>query len=189
MQKSTLEAVGLKIRYDIPAGELFSSNLDVSKYSLDESQIAVIHCLRDFVKEYNRELPKETGKPVSDSLGAAAIMYPTLRGMDHEEVWALFLNAANIPVNTEIISEGGLSASLMEPRSVVKKALECNASGVILYHNHPSGNPLPSASDVRETERLRDCLKVFDMNLLDHIVISDSRFYSFADEKVNSYSL
>lgn len=189
MQKSTLEAVGLRTNYDIPAGEIFSSSLDRSKYGLSEEQMAVIHCLKDFVKEYNREIPKDTGKQVSNSKEAAALLYPTLRGLECEEVWVAFLNNSNVPVNTELISSGGLASSIMEPRKVVRKALECNAAAVILYHNHPSGNPKPSASDVRETERLRDCLKVFDINLVDHIIVSDSSFYSFADESVCKYSL
>ena len=189
MQKSTLEAVGLKTGYDIPAGELFSANLDASKYGLDGRQMSILHCLKDFVNEYNREVPKDNRTPLTDAVKAAAFLYPTLRSQDHEEVWAVFLNSANVPVNTEVITTGGISASIIDCRSIVRKALECSASGMILYHNHPSGNPTPSAADVRETEKLKKCLGTFDISLVDHIVISDSRFYSFAEEKTMKYSL
>jgi len=174
--------------YDIPASELFSQGLDAVKYGLDRSQMEIIHCLRDFVSEYNRELPMATERPVDSPAEAAQLIYPRLRGLQKEEVWCVFLNRANMPLYSEMTSSGSLTASLIDPRQIVRSALERNACGVILYHNHPSGNPRPSASDVKETERLRECLKVFEISLVDHIVISDSSYYSFAGNEVSKYN-
>lgn len=185
MQKQTLEAIGLRTKMDIPAAELFAATLNADRYGLSSSEVTFIHCLRDFVMEYNREIPMQCDKPVTSSRDALEIMYDTMRGLDHEEVWVVLLNTANVPLGRHMVCSGGLDVSIIDSRRVVKTALEQNAKGVILFHNHPSGRPEPSAADIKETEKLRNALKVFDMNLIDHIVISDSRYFSFAEEKTN----
>lgn len=185
MQKRTLEALGLRTRTDIPAAEIFASTFDAKTYGLSSDEVRFIRCLRDFVMEYNREIPMQEDRPVTCSMDAAGIMYDAMRGLDHEEVWVVMLNLANVPLSRHLICSGGLDVSVIDNRRVVKIALEQNAKGVILFHNHPSGNPTPSNADIKETERLRKALEVFDMKLTDHIVISDSRYYSFAEETVH----
>lgn len=187
MLKRTLEAVGLRTRTDIPAEEIFSSSFDYERYGLEDRDLELIHLLRDFVSEYNRELPLKTEKAVMNAADAAALMYPVFRGMDHEEVWAVFVNASNRPVHRAMVCLGGLSACVIDSRRIVRTALEQNASGVILYHNHPSGNARPSACDIKETEKLSDCLKVFEMSLLDHMVMTDTGYYSFSEEKESRF--
>lgn len=182
MQKRTLEALGLRTEKDIPAAEIFASTLDARTYGLGSEEVRFIRCLRDFVMEYNREIPMREDRPVTCSRDAALIMYDSMRGLDHEEVWVVMLNSANVPLGRHLICSGGLDTSVIDSRRVVKIALEQNAKGVILFHNHPSGRPEPSAADIRETERLRGALGVFEMNLLDHVVMTDSKYYSFAEE-------
>lgn len=189
MLQNTLKSVGLTTDYDIPAGEIFSNNLNAEKYGLCPQQMEIIHCLRDFVMEYNRELPIDLSTPVRSSEDAAAIAYPSMRGLASEEAKCLFLNTMNVPLALETISFGGLSSTIIDARAVVKKALDCNAAGVILFHNHPSGNPTPSTSDLKQTDGVRKCLSVFEIKLLDHIIISDSCFFSFADEAISRYNL
>lgn len=186
MQKQTLEALGLRTRTDIPAAEIFASTFDAKTYGLSSDEVRFIHCLRDFVMEYNREIPMQNDRPVTCSQDAADIMYDLMRGLDHEEVWTVTLNSANVPLGRHLICTGGLDASVIDSRRVVKTALEENAKGVILFHNHPSGKPEPSVADIRETEKLRNALGVFDMNLIDHVVLSDSRYYSFSEEKTHT---
>lgn len=183
MLKRTLEAVGLRTRTDIPAEEIFSASFDYKSYGLGDRDLTLVHMLRDFVAEYNRELPMKREDPVQNASKAAELMYPVLRGLDHEEVWALFLNSSNIPLHREMICTGGLSACVIDSRRIVRTALEKGATGVILYHNHPSGNARPSMNDIKETEKLGECLKVFEMSLLDHIVMTDTGFFSFSEEK------
>lgn len=185
MQKRTLEALGLRTKKDIPAAEIFASTLDAKTYGLGSEEVRFIRCLREFVMEYNREIPMRDDRPVTCSRDAAGLMYDSMRGLDHEEVWVVMLNSANVPLGRHLICSGGLDASLIDCRRVVKIALEADAKGVILFHNHPSGKPEPSAADIRETERLRNALAVFDMNLLDHVVMTDSKYYSFAEEKTS----
>lgn len=187
MQRSTLEAVGLKSSFDIPAGILFSPSFNPEPFGLSDSDRRTIGCLRDFVAEYNREIPIDRRAPVSTPRRAAEQLYPVLRGLDHEEVWALFLSKANLPVSRHRLCSGSLDRTVIDTRAVVRTALEENASCVILFHNHPSGNPQPSPEDIRETDKLKKALSLFDMTLLDHIVITDSSFYSFADDRATAF--
>lgn len=112
------------------------------------------------------------------------IMNPVMNGLRHEECWVIYLNRANYVIGKEMVSSGGLDATVIDVKIIVKKALEMLASGIILVHNHPSGNPRPGVNDVKYTEVLKKAAGTFDISLLDHIVMTDSAFYSFADECV-----
>lgn len=112
------------------------------------------------------------------------VTYPLLKGKRHEECWVLFLNRANRITGKERISSGGMSETTVDRRIIIRMALEKDASGIILIHNHPSGDPTPGSADIRCTETLRLALRTFDISLLDHVIISDSRYYSFADEQI-----
>ncbi len=183
MQKRTLEAVGLRTRTDIPAGEIFSPTFDPALYGMAEEDRKTILVLRDFVQEYNREAPVDTAVPIMGARAAAELIYPVLRGLDHEEVWIALLGKGNIPVSRHLICMGALDASIIDSRRIIKTALDENATKVILYHNHPGGTPAPSVADITTTSRLKKALGVFDMELLDHIVIADTSYYSFAEER------
>ena len=101
--------------------------------------------------------------------------------------FALMLDRSN-HINGYIkVSEGGLAQTIIEPKKVVKAALDANASGVILVHNHPSNNPCPSASDLRETDKLRKALNFFDIALVDHIILAEDEFFSFAEDNRQNY--
>ena len=106
MQRSTLEAVGLKTEFNIPAGILFSAGFDPLRFGLRDEDRRTIGFLRDFVAEYNREIPVDDRKPVICSRQAAEAIYPVLRGLEHEEVWALFLSKGNLPVSRHQICSG-----------------------------------------------------------------------------------
>jgi len=186
MLKQTLEAVGLRTISDIPAEEIFSIDFTPEKYGLTESAKKKLSVLKDFVSEYNREIPVDKKTSITTSDQAAKLMYDTFRSLDHEEVWAVLLNKANIPLYKTMINEGGVDVTLFDRRKIIKLALERNATGLILYHNHPSGRPEPSMSDIKETASLQEALKVLDMTLVDHIILTDTKYYAFSDEKVTA---
>ena len=122
--------------------------------------------------------------PLTDAGVVFRLMRPRLKGLDHEEFWIILLNRANFIIHKEMISLGGLSATVVDQKLVVKKALDKRASGLIMVHNHPSGNPRPGHSDLAETERMKKAANTFDIALLDHIIICDDCYFSFADDKV-----
>jgi DNA repair protein RadC len=116
-----------------------------------------------------------SSKDVSD------IFQPLLSDLLHEEFWILFLNRSNKVINKMKLSQGGISGTVTDVRMVMKKAIECLASGIIVCHNHPSGNLNPSESDSKITQKIKEVGNLMDIQLLDHLIISDKDYYSFAD--------
>lgn len=112
------------------------------------------------------------------------LMRPQMKGLTHEECWAIYLNRANYVIGRERVSSGGLTSTTMDIKAIVKKAMEKNATGVVIAHNHPSGNPHPGNADVQQTKVLRKALNSMDISLVDHIVVCDNSFFSFNTEKV-----
>ena len=93
----------------------------------------------------------------------------------------LFLNRCNNIISHYIVSMGGINGTVIDVRMIAKAGIDCFASGVILSHNHPSGNINPSDEDIKLTKKISEGLKLLDMQVLDHIIISDNEYYSFID--------
>jgi DNA repair protein RadC len=109
------------------------------------------------------------------------LLSPLLSDLPHEEFWILFLNRSNKVINRMKLSQGGISGTVTDVRMVMKKAIEYLASGIIVCHNHPSGNLNPSESDTRITQKIKEAGNIMDIQLLDHLIISEKDYYSFAD--------
>jgi DNA repair protein RadC len=99
----------------------------------------------------------------------------------NESVICLFLNRNNVTIGWFKVSQGGISSSIVDNRLILATALKCLASGIILCHNHPSGNTSPSDSDIMVTKKLKEAAELFDIHLLDHIILTDLSHYSLAD--------
>ncbi|WP_375181260.1 JAB domain-containing protein [Chryseobacterium sp.] len=99
-----------------------------------------------------------------------------------ESFFALYLNQANKVLGIKKISESGISSTLVDVRIVMQTALLCNASGIIVAHNHPSGNLNPSSSDIKMTAQIKEASKMMNMTLLDHVILTSDSHYSFADD-------
>lgn len=112
------------------------------------------------------------------------MMLPFLRGLDHEECWVMFLNRANYVLGKERMSVGGLESTVMDVKAILRRALERKASGVILVHNHPSGSAMPGQADIRQTAVLKKALQTCEIQLVDHVVVAEDSWYSFADERL-----
>jgi DNA repair protein RadC len=107
-----------------------------------------------------------------------------LKDYRYEVFGVLFLNQANKIKNFKIMSRGGLTATVADPRLILKQALEENATSIVLTHNHPSGNLFPSKADRELTQKIKDAAGYFDIIVSDHIIVSDEGYYSFADEGI-----
>jgi DNA repair protein RadC len=115
------------------------------------------------------------------SKDVADIFQPLLSDLAHEEFWILYLNRSNKVIDRIKLSQGGISGTVTDVRIVMKRAIECLASGIIVCHNHPSGNLNPSESDSKITQKIKEAGNLMDIQLLDHLIISDKDYYSFAD--------
>ena len=119
---------------------------------------------------------------ITSSHVAYQILQKRLSDLPHEEFWVLILNRANQVIKEEYLSKGGISGTVVDVRLVCKSAIENNASGLVIAHNHPSGQLLPSEQDKKITKKLNEALQTFEISLLDHLIIGDQNYYSFADE-------
>lgn len=119
---------------------------------------------------------------IRQSSQAAALLRDHIGDIDHEELWGLFLNGQGNLISGEMLTKGTLSFTAIDARTILKRALLKNATAVIIAHNHPSGNPKPSVNDINETDRVRAACKLLDVELIDHLILTADRYYSFADE-------
>lgn len=118
---------------------------------------------------------------IESSSDIIEIFQPQLADLPHEEFWVLFLNRANKVIDQARITQGGITGTIFDIKLIMKSAIEKLASSIIVCHNHPSGNPKPSEQDIKITQKLKEASQLFEIALLDHIIITDSECYSFAD--------
>ncbi len=119
---------------------------------------------------------------ISSSRDGYEILRPIIADLPTEEFWVLFLNRANKVIMKDQVSAGGVNGTVVDLKVIFKKALELLASGVILAHNHPSGTARPSREDDIMTKRLVEAGKLLEVPVLDHLIITDNGYFSYADE-------
>ena len=141
---------------------------------------AAIELGRRFASE---DFPLDT-IPVTSASMIYRLLYPKLKGLDHEQCWIVFLNRSNYLISSERVSEGGFSETTFDIKHIVSRALERKATSIIVVHNHPSGNPRPGPYDIKATEKLRKAASLLGVTLLDHIIAADTAFYSFNEERL-----
>ncbi|WP_269237530.1 RadC family protein [Flavobacterium flavigenum] len=112
------------------------------------------------------------------------IMQPIIGELPHEEFWVIFLNNSNKVILKSQLSKGGISGTIVDVRLVFKVALENGATGLILCHNHPSGGLIPSDADKQITRKIKQAGDSLDVKVLDHLIITETKYYSFADEGI-----
>lgn len=121
---------------------------------------------------------------ITCSRDAYEILQPLIGELEHEEFWILYLNNSNKVLHKAQLSKGGLTGTLVDVRIVMKQALELGAVGLILAHNHPSGTLRPSTQDKSITQKLKRAADALDVKVLDHIIVTQRDYYSFADETI-----
>ena len=119
---------------------------------------------------------------ISSCSDIVSLFTPLIGGLAHEEMWVLFLSSSNRIVERRKVSVGGSTSLVADCKLIIKRALEQVAQSIIIVHNHPSGNPQPSEQDKVFTARLRSCAELFDIALLDHVIVSKGGYVSFRSE-------
>ena len=129
-----------------------------------------------------KAFPSKQKQKITCSNDAFEIVYPYVEDLEHEEFWVIFLNQANKILEIKNVSSGGITGTVFDVRLVFKDALLLQATNLILCHNHPSGNLQPSNADKDVTSRASKAGKLMNISILDHLIIADNQFFSFADE-------
>jgi len=145
---------------------------------------AVLKLSKDNLSELGKLSVKDLMKVkgIGEAKAIADFFMAKLKDYRHEVFAVVFLNRANKINHFEIVSEGGITGTVADPRVILKKALEEDAVSIILCHNHPSGSLKPSRADEELTHKIKEAAKYFDIKVLDHMIVSDTGYFSFADE-------
>ncbi|MBN4057808.1 DNA repair protein RadC [Olleya sp. AH-315-K02] len=123
-------------------------------------------------------------KKISSSVSVFELMQPLIGELPHEEFWIIYVNNSNKVIQKNQLSKGGITGTLVDVRLVLKNALEVGATGIILAHNHPSGTLKPSTADKQLTQKLKAAGESLDIKVLDHLIITEKAYFSFADENL-----
>lgn len=126
--------------------------------------------------------PLQQRQAIRSSQEMAGMLRSQFKDLPHEIFAVVYMNQANRVLLTEIISEGGITGTVADPRLILKRALEKQSTSVVLCHNHPSGNRMPSEADKTMTQKIKQAAAYLDIRVLDHIIVSDDGYFSFADE-------
>jgi DNA repair protein RadC len=144
--------------------------------------ISIMSALELGRRRKESDLPKKLR--ITSSKDVYDMMVANLLDLPHEEFWVLLLNRANAVIKKVQISAGGVAGTVADPKLIFKTALENLASSIILVHNHPSGNTMPSQADKELTKKMKEAGKMLDIPVLDHVIFADRLYYSFADEGI-----
>ena len=123
-------------------------------------------------------------KKITSSKAVFDIMQPIIGELPHEEFWVLYLNNSNKVIYKAQLSKGGITGTVVDIRIIFKMAFEQNATAIILTHNHPSGKLMASDADLQITKRIKEAGKTLEIQVLDHIIITENGYFSFQDENI-----
>ena len=140
-----------------------------------------IEAVMEMIRRYCNEAVGERVK-IRSSKDIYEVMRHEIGNLPHEEIWALFLNRANEVIGRERITQGSSVASVFDMRKILKEALLRNAEGLVLCHNHPSGNLTPSPQDDSITRKMKSGCEAMDLRFLDHLIVTADGFYSYCDQ-------
>lgn len=127
---------------------------------------------------------KSESKKIHSSQLAYQLVKPYFQESDVEKVFVILLHVSNVLISIEQIAVGGLNMVTVDPKVIFKLAIDKRATNIILCHNHPSGNLSPSNSDRQLTQRIKECAELMSMNIIDHLIVTDASFFSFADNSL-----
>lgn len=140
-----------------------------------------LNALGEIAQRYE-STPIRKLEAIQSSQSAYLLISGQLKNLQHEECWVLYLNRGNRLIARERLSIGGVSSTVVDAKIIMKRALELLASSLILVHNHPSGNNSPGENDKIQTKLLKAAAELFDVTLLDHLIIAGDSYFSFADD-------
>lgn len=171
-QEKTVQYVGKLTRCEMTSVEELFSQLTPARKVLAEAAIELYKRLQ--IKQAERQ-------QVISSDTVCDILRPLIGDIEKEEFWAVYLNQSNRIIRKERLSVGGIAGTYVDIRLIMKEAILCNATGMIISHNHPSGNENPSQEDNRITEQIKKAADSLNIRLTDHIIITSNTYYSYVE--------
>ena len=171
-REQAVEYAGKLTRCEMTSVEELFSQLTPARKALAEAAIELYKRLQ--IKQAERQ-------QVISSDTVCDILRPLIGDIEKEEFWAVYLNQSNRIIRRERLSVGGIAGTYVDIRLIMKEAILCNATGMIISHNHPSGNENPSPEDNRITEQIKKAADSLNIRLTDHIIITSNTYYSYVE--------
>lgn len=168
----------------LSAVALLSPDKLMQKEGIGCEKAATLTAVFELVRRIMEEEPLRELTEISNPQMAYLYMEPKLRGLDHEEAWVMYLSRKCKLMGTEKLTSGTETETSVDVKTILAKALAKKAHSIILFHNHPGGDPEPGSQDIKFTSALKNAMQTAGMELADHIVIGDGRFFSFSDSRV-----
>ena len=188
MRCEELNKLGLNLSEDWNVSDLILASGAGYLEGFSNEQLDRIGVLREAISEYMVSIPVNTNVQIKNADLASFYLLPVMKGLDHEECWILYLSRKNTIIKRMQISKGGFTQTTIDNKQILRHALLLGAQGIIISHNHPTGDPMPSTADILATKTLEKACAAVELTLFDHIIISDSSYYSFQEERKAPYN-
>lgn len=187
MERALLNTLGINAESDIAISELLSPDFAFEAHSLGQNAKNIVSALKTAIYEFNSSIPVSKQQKLNTPHEIASLLRDMYRLCAEEEVWAVYIDRDSRYIAKKLIARGTDCFVNPDKKSIIRAALDVHAAGVIITHNHPSGDPKPSNKDIKFTEILKELFEVFDFRFVDHIIFGKDSFFSYAYTKEFKY--
>ena len=188
MRCEQLNKLGLGLSEDWNVSDLILASRNGYLEGFSEEQLDKLGVLNEAITEYLVSIPVNQNVAITNADLATFYLYPLMKNLDHEESYVLYLSRKNTIIKRMRLSVGGFTQTTIDNKQILRNAILLGAQGIIIAHNHPTDDPRPSKADVLSTQSLEKSCAALELALLDHIIIANSSYYSFQEEKVSKYN-
>ena len=188
MRCEELNKLGLGLSEDWDVSDLILASRNGYLEGFSEEQLDKLGVLNEAITEYLVSIPVNQNVAITNADLATFYLYPLMKNLDHEESYILYLSRKNTIIKRMRLSVGGFTQTTIDNKQILRNAILLGAQGIIIAHNHPTDDPRPSKADVLSTQSLEKSCAALELALLDHIIIANSSYYSFQEEKVSKYN-
>ena len=188
MRCEQLNKLGLGLSEDWDVSDLILASRNGYLEGFSEEQLDKLGVLNEAITEYLVSIPVSQNVAITNADLATFYLYPLMKNLDHEESYILYLSRRNTIIKRMQISKGGFTQTTIDNKQILRHALLLGAQGIIIAHNHPTNDPTPSTADITATKSLEKACRAVDLMLLDHLIIADSSYYSFTEDRKSEYN-
>ncbi len=188
MRCEELNKLGLGLSEDWNVSDLILASRNGYLEGFSDEQLDKLGVLNEAITEYLVSIPVNQNVAITNADLATFYLYPLMKNLDHEESYILYLSRKNTIIKRMRLSVGGFTQTTIDNKQILRNAILLGAQGIIIAHNHPTDDPRPSKADVLSTQSLEKSCAALELTLLDHIIIANSSYYSFQEEKVSKYN-
>lgn len=188
MKCEDLNKLGLNLSEDWNVSDLILASRNGYLEGFSDEQLDKLGVLNEAITEYLVSIPVSQNVAITNADLATFYLYPLMKNLDHEESYILYLSRKNTIIKRMRLSVGGFTQTTIDNKQILRNAILIGAQGIIIAHNHPTDDPHPSKADVLSTKSLEKSCAALDLTLLDHIIIANSSYYSFQEDKVSKYN-